>query len=162
MEEIFQTIFDSFGDLGVNTDVGESTGERNRITYFETLGEGVQFTGEMTLTVPKYDIVDNEIVDREPVTYTLTAYKEDTDEVLNPADGPDYLAKGGVVTFRDDSHQQELAGLSITVRQLSDGMRQMQVDIPPELMAYNVFITKSEDGQPVYEYYEATQPLQLT
>lgn len=162
LEEIFQTIFDSFGDLGVNTDVGESTGERNRITYFETLGEGVQFTGEMTLTVPKYDIVDNEIVDREPVTYTLTAYKEDTDEVLNPADGPDYLAKGGVVTFRDDSHQQELAGLSITVRQLSDGMRQMQVDIPPELMAYNVFITKSEDGQPVYEYYEATQPLQLT
>ena len=94
------------GGLGVNTDVGESTGQRNRITYFETLGEGVQFTGEMTLTVPKYDIVDNEIVDREPVTYTLKAYKGDTDEVLNPADGPAYLASGGVVTFRDDNHQE--------------------------------------------------------
>lgn len=162
LNKIFEDIMSDLGDLGVNTDVGESTGERNRITYFETLGEGVQFTGKMTLTVPKYDIVDNEIVEREPVTYTLRAYKGDTDEVLNPAEGPAYLASGGVVTFRDDNYQEELANLSITVRQLSDGMRQMQVDIPPELMAYNVFITKSEDGQPVYEYYEATQPLQLT
>lgn len=162
LQEIMDEIRNDLGDLGVNTDVGESTGERNRITYFETLGEGVQFTGGMTLTVPKYAIVDNEIVDREPVTYTLTAYKGDTDEVLNPADGPAYLASGGVVTFRDDNHQEELANLSISVRQLSDGMRQMQVDIPPELMAYNVFITKSENDQTVYDYYEATQPLQLT
>ena len=162
LNEIFEDIMSDLGDLGVNTDVGESTGERNRITYFETLGEGVQFTGKMTLTVPKYDIVDNEIVDRDPVTYTLTAYKGDTNEVLDPANGPEYLASGGVVTFRDDNHQEELANLSITVRQLSDGMRQMQVDIPPELMAYNVFITKSESGETVHGYYEATQPLQLT
>lgn len=161
MENYFQTIFDSLGDLGVNTDVGESTGERNRITYFETLGEGVQFTGKMTLTVPKYKIVENEIQSLPSAQYTLTAYKEDGTE-LNPADGPAYLASGGVVTFRDMSHEEELANLSITVRQLSDGMRQMQVDIPPELMAYNVFITKSESGGTVYDYYEATQPLQLT
>ena len=162
LQEIMDEIRNDLGDLGVNTDVGESTGERNRITYFETLGEGVQFTGKMTLTVPKYDIVNNEIVDRDPVTYTLTAYKGNTNEMLKPADGPTYLANGGVVTFRDDDHQEELANLSITVRQLSDGMRQMQVDIPPELMAYNVFITKSEDGKTVHDYYEATQPLQLT
>ena len=162
LQEIMDEIRNDLGDFNINDDVGESAGQRNRITYFETLGEGVQFTGEMTLTVPKYDIVDNEIVDREPVTYTLTAYKGDTDEVLKPADGPTYLANGGVVTFRDDDHQEELANLSITVRQLSDGMRQMQVDIPPELMAYNVFITKSEDGKTVHDYYEATQPLQLT
>ena len=125
------------------------------------MGEGVQFTGKMTLTVPKYKIVENEIQSLPSAQYTLTAYKEDGTE-LNPADGPAYLASGGVVTFRDDNHQEELANLSITVRQLSDGMRQMQVDIPPELMAYNVFITKSESGGTVYDYYEATQPLQLT
>ena len=127
----------------------------------------------MTLTVPKYKIVENEIQSLPSAQYTLTAYKEDGTE-LNPADGPAYLASGGVVTFRDDNHQEELANLSITVRQLSDGMRQMQadippelmaynvLDIPPELMAYNVFITKSESGGTVYDYYEATQPLQLT
>lgn len=161
LQEIMDEIRNDLGDLGVNTDVGESTGERNRITYFETLGEGVQFTGKMTLTVPKYKIVENEIQSLPSAQYTLTAYKEDGTE-LNPADGPAYLASGGVVTFRDDNHQEELANLSITVRQLSDGMRQMQVDIPPELMAYNVFITKSESGGTVYDYYEATQPLQLT
>ena len=161
LNKIFEDIMSDLGDLGVNTDVGESTGERNRITYFETLGEGVQFTGKMTLTVPKYKIVENEIQSLPSAQYTLTAYKEDGTE-LNPADGPAYLASGGVVTFRDDNHQEELANLSITVRQLSDGMRQMQVDIPPELMAYNVFITKSESGGTVYDYYEATQPLQLT
>ena len=161
LQEIMDEIRNDLGDLGVNTDVGESTGERNRITYFETLGEGVQFTGKMTLTVPKYKIVENEIQSLPSAQYNLTAYKEDGTE-LNPADGPAYLASGGVVTFRDMSHEEELANLSITVRQLSDGMRQMQVDIPPELMAYNVFITKSESGGTVYDYYEATQPLQLT
>lgn len=161
LQEIMDEIRNDLGDLGVNTDVGESTGERNRITYFETLGEGVQFTGEMTLTVPKYKIVENEIQSLPSAQYTLTAYKEDGTK-LNPADGPAYLASGGVVTFRDMSHEVELANLSITVRQLSDGMRQMQVDIPPELMAYNVFITKSESGGTVHDYYEATQPLQLT
>ena len=150
LQEIMDEIRNDLGDLGVNTDVGESTGERNRITYFETLGEGVQFTGKMTLTVPKYKIVENEIQSLPSAQYTLTAYKEDGTE-LNPADGPAYLASGGVVTFRDDNHQEELANLSITVRQLSDGMRQMQVDIPPELMAYNVFITKSESGGTVYD-----------
>lgn len=82
LQEIMDEIRNDLGDLGVNTDVGESTGERNRITYFETLGEGVQFTGKMTLTVPKYDIVNNEIVDRDPVTYTLTAYKGNKVETL--------------------------------------------------------------------------------
>ena len=177
MENYFQTIFDSLGDLGVNTDVGESTGERNRITYFETLGEGVQFTGKMTLTVPTYKVENNEVLPVDIRVYTLTAYTAEGDP-LDPANGPAYIEGGGVVTFKvtgvsvngvpanlDDSNSYDKAAqenLSITVRQLSDGMRQMQVDIPPELMAYNVFITKSESGGTVYDYYEATQPLQLT
>ena len=177
LQEIMDEIRNDLGDLGVNTDVGESTGERNRITYFETLGEGVQFTGEMTLTVPTYKVENNEVLPVDIRVYTLTAYTAEGDP-LDPANGPAYIGGGGVVTFKvtgvsvngvpanlDDSNSYDKAAqenLSITVRQLSDGMRQMQVDIPPELMAYNVFITKSETGGTVHDYYEATQPLQLT
>ena len=161
LKDIFNSIISDLGDLGVNTEIGEATGQRDRITYYETLGEGVRFTGKMTLTVPKYEIVDNEIQGRDSVIYNLTAYKEDGLE-LTPAEGPSYLANGHVVTFRANGNPAELKDLSITVRQLSDGMRQMQVDIPPELMAYNVYITKSENGQTVYDYYEATEPLKLT
>ena len=176
LQEIMDEIRNDLGDLGVNTDVGESTGERNRITYFETLGEGVQFTGEMTLTVPTYKVENNEVLPADTRVYTLTAYTAEGTS-LDPANGPAYIEGGGVVTFKvtgvsvngvpanlDDSNSYDKAAqenLSITVRQLSDGMRQMQVDIPPELMAYNVFITKSESGGTVYDYYEATQPLQL-
>lgn len=177
LNEIFEDIMSDLGNLGVNTDVGESTGERNRITYFETLGEGVQFTGKMTLTVPTYKVENNEVLPVDIRVYTLTAYTAEG-EPLDPANGPAYIEGGGVVTFKvtgvsvngvpanlDDSNSYDKAAqenLSITVRQLSDGMRQMQVDIPPELMAYNVFITKSESGETVFDYYEATQPLQLT
>ena len=177
LNEIFEDIMSDLGDLGVNTDVGESTGQRNRITYFETLGEGVQFTGKMTLTVPTYKVENNEVSSVDTRVYTLTAYTAEGTP-LDPDNGPEYIEGGGVVTFKvtgvsvdgvpanlNNSNSYDKAAqenLSITVRQLSDGMRQMQVDIPPELMAYNVFITKSESGGTVYDYYEATQPLQLT
>lgn len=81
LQEIMDEIRNDLGDLGVNTDVGESTGQRNRITYFETLGEGVQFTGEMTLTVPTYKVENNEVLPVDPRVYTLTAYTAEGEQL---------------------------------------------------------------------------------
>lgn len=178
LDDVFNTIFESLGDMDVNTDVGESTGGRNNITYYETLGDGVQFTGEMTLTVPTYTVSNNVMTPGQNRTYTLTAYKEDN-TVLDPDEGPAYIEGGGVVTFKatqvqvgngqfgnlDLSNNYDKAAdesLKITVRQISSGQRQMQVDIPPALMAYNVINTTTVDDHSTSTYYQSNGPLQLT
>lgn len=178
LENIFNTIIDSITSITGGADVGESTGGRNNITYYETLGDGVQFTGEMTLTVPTYTVSNNVMTPGQNRTYTLTAYKEDN-IVLDPDEGPAYIEGGGVVTFKatqvqvgngqfgnlDLSNNYDKAAdesLKITVRQISSGQRQMQVDIPPALMAYNVINTTTVDDHSTSTYYQSNGPLQLT
>lgn len=178
LEDIFNTIIGEITSITGGADVGESTGGRNNITYYETLGDGVQFTGEMTLTVPTYTVSNNVMTPGQNRTYTLTAYKEDN-TVLDPDEGPAYIEGGGVVTFKatqvqvgngqfgnlDLSNNYDKAAdesLKITVRQISSGQRQMQVDIPPALMAYNVINTTTVDDHSTSTYYQSNGPLQLT
>lgn len=97
LKQIFQTITGELGDLGVSTDIGESTGGRNRVRYTDTLGVGVQLTGKMTLTVPAYQITTGTdgkqtVVAGDTRVYTLQAYKENG-EKLEAEDGPGYLEK---------------------------------------------------------------------
>ena len=53
----------------------------------------------MTLTVPTYKVENNEVSSVDTRVYTLTAYRAD-DTQLDPADGPEYIEGGGVVTFK--------------------------------------------------------------
>lgn len=191
LNEAFESIFESLGDMDVNTDVGESTGGRNNVTYYETLGDGVRFTGDMTLTVPTYEIVDNAVTGTATRTYTFVAKAVNTialpddggtisaGDTMNMSNAPAYLENGGTITFEatevavdepdpgplDPENKYDKAAqenLSITVRQISSGQRQMQVDIPPELMAYNVLSTTTVDDHSTSTYYQSNGPLQLT
>ena len=184
LNQIFQTITGELGDLGVSTDIGESTGGRNRVRYTDTLGVGVQLTGKMTLTVPTYQITTGTdgkqtVVAGDTRVYTLQAYKENG-EKLEAEDGPDYLEKErGTVYFKpvsvtvgdgvpqalngsDRYDKAALESLSIQVIYTSAQTRQINAYIPPDLMAYNVFITRSEDSATAYGYYESANPIQLT
>ena len=151
LNTIFEEIVDTVTSITGGASAGETVGGRDKITYFETLGEGVQFTGEMTLRVPSYQITkdsqgNDQIVKGETKIYDLQAYATNTvgninaGDPINAENGPDYVENGGVVAFRgsDSEAQTALENLSITVRQLSSGERQMQVDIPQDLMAYNI------------------------
>ena len=168
-EKHFKEIVDTVTSITGGASAGETVGGRDKITYFETLGEGVQFTGKMTLRVPSYQITkdsqgNDQIVKGETKIYDLKAYATNTvgninaGDPINAENGPDYVENGGVVAFRgsDSEAQTALENLSITVRQLSSGERQMQVDIPQDLMAYNI-INESKNT-----YYVSDGPIQLT
>ena len=184
LEEAFNSIIDSITTTTGGVDVGEANGGRNKMTFFETLGDGVQFTGEMTLTVPTYTVDSNgQMKQDENRTYTLTPYASTTvsgegglseDAEITAENGPAYVMAGGVVRFRptevngsgldsgNEYDQAALNDLSITVRLLSSGKRQMQADIPPKLMAYNVLNTETENGQSTSTYYVSDGPVQLS
>lgn len=184
LQEAFNSIIDSITTVTGGVDVGEATGGRNKMTFFETLGDGVQFTGEMTLTVPTYTVdSDGQMKQGENRIYTLTPYASTTvsgegglseGTEITTENGPAYVMAGGVVRFRptevNDSRldsgneydQAALNDLSITVRLLSSGKRQMQADIPPKLMAYNVLNTETENGQSASTYYVSDGPVQLS
>ena len=49
LEQIFNEIIDSITSITGGEDVGESTGGRDKVTYYDTLGEGVRFTGTISL-----------------------------------------------------------------------------------------------------------------
>ena len=169
LNTIFKEIVDTVTSITGGASAGETVGGRDKITYFETLGEGVQFTGEMTLRVPSYQITkdsqgNDQIVKGETKIYDLQAYATNTvgninaGDPINAENGPDYVENGGVVAFRGSNSEAQTAleNLSITVRQLSSGERQMQVDIPQDLMAYNI-INESKNT-----YYVSDSPIQLT
>ena len=189
--DAFKSITDSLPSDIEFGDIGESTGGRNNVTYYETLGDGVRFTGDMTLTVPTYEIVGNAVTGTATRTYTFVAKAVNTialpdnggtiraGDTMNMSKAPAYLENGGTITFeatevavgeaapislvpenKYDKAAQE--NLNITVRQISSGQRQMQVDIPPELMAYNVINTTTVDGHSTSTYYQSSGPLQLT
>ena len=184
LEEAFNSIIDSITTVTGGVDVGEATGGRDKMTFFETLGDGVQFTGEMTLTVPTYTVdSDGQMKQGENRIYTLTPYASTTVNgegglsegiEITTENGPAYVMAGGVVRFRptevngsdlDSSNEYDKAALndlSITVHLLSSGKRQMQADIPPKLMAYNVLNTETENGQSASTYYVSDGPVQLS
>lgn len=184
LQEVFNSIIDSITTTTGGVDIGEATGGRNKMTFFETLGDGVQFTGEMTLTVPTYTIDGSGQMQRgESRVYTLTPYASTTvsgegslseGEEITAENGPAYVMAGGVVKFRptevngaalDSSNEYDKAALnelSVTVRLLSSGKRQMQADIPPKLMAYNVLNTETENGQSTSTYYVSDGPVRLS
>ena len=184
LTDVFNSIIDSITTTTGGVSVGEATGGRNKMTFFETLGDGVQFTGSMTLTVPTYTVDEKGQMQRgESRVYTLTPYASTTVSgdggleegvEITSENGPAYVKAGGVVKFKptkvnnttlDSSNEYDKAALnelSITVRLLSSGKRQMQVDIPPKLMAYNVLNTETENGQSTSTYYVSNGPVRLS
>lgn len=171
LEDVFNNIISSITSITGGEDVGESTGGRDKVTYYDTLGEGVRFTGTMTLRVPKFDQTENGgLTQGNTDVYELTAYAAvnaggiNADTQMNMENAPDYLAAGGRIEFRPSSeYQKALEGLNVSVTMLSSGKRQLQVDIPPSLMAYNIINTNTtETTGTTYAYYEAKEPLQLT
>lgn len=171
LEQIFNEIIDSITSITGGEDVGESTGGRDKVTYYDTLGEGVRFTGTMTLSVPRFDQTENGgLTQGKTDEYQLTAYAAVTigdinaGTQMNMENAPAYLAAGGRIEFRPDAADAEaLKGLNVSVTMLSSGKRQLQVDIPPSLMAYNIINTNTtETTGTTYAYYEAEEPLQLS
>lgn len=171
LEQIFNEIISSITSITGGEDVGESTGGRDKVTYYDTLGEGVRFTDTMTLRVPKFDQTeDGGLTQGNTDVYQLTAYAAVTigdiaaGTQMNMKNAPAYLAAGGRIEFRPSSeYQKALEGLNVSVTMLSSGKRQLQVDIPPSLMAYNIINTNTtETTGTTYAYYEAKEPLQLT
>lgn len=170
LEDVFNNIISSITSITGGEDVGESTGGRDKVTYYDTLGEGVRFTGTMTLSVPRFDQTENGgLTQGKTDEYQLTAYAAVTigdipaDTQMNMENAPDYLAAGGRIEFRPSSeYQKALEGLNASVTMLSSGKRQLQVDIPPSLMAYNIINTNTTETGTPYAYYEAAEPLQLS
>lgn len=171
LEDIFNNIISSITSITGGEDVGESTGGRDKVTYYDTLGEGVRFTGTMTLSVPRFDQTENGgLTQGNTDVYELTAYAAvdagdiAADTQMDMENAPDYLAAGGRIEFRPSSeYQKALEGLNVSVTMLSSGKRQLQVDIPPSLMAYNIINTNTtETTGTTYAYYEAKEPLQLS
>lgn len=170
LEQIFNEIIDSITSITGGEDVGESTGGRDKVTYYDTLGEGVRFTGTMTLRVPKFDQTeDGGLAQGKTDEYQLIAYAAvdaggiNADTQMNMENAPDYLAAGGRIEFRPSSeYQKALEGLNVSVTMLSSGKRQLQVDIPPSLMAYNIINTNTTEDGTTYDYYEAAEPLRLS
>ena len=189
LEEAFNSIIDSITTTTGGVDVGEATGGRNKMTFFETLGDGVQFTGGMTLTVPTYTVdSDGQMQQGENRIYTLTPYASTTvngEGGLNAGveitteNGPAYVMAGGVVKYKatavevgnagetelsdDDAYDKAARDeLNITVRLLSSGKRQMQADIPPKLMAYNVLNTETTGDKTKNTYYVSDGPVRLS
>lgn len=171
LEDVFNNIISSITSITGGEDVGESTGGRDKVTYYDTLGEGVRFTGTMTLSVPRFDQTENGgLTQGKTDVYELTAYAAVTigdiaaGTQMNMENAPDYLAAGGRIEFRPDAADAEaLKGLNVSVTMLSSGKRQLQVDIPPSLMAYNIINTNTtETTGTTYAYYEAKEPLRLS
>lgn len=170
LEDVFNNIISSITSITGGADVGESTGGRDKVTYYDTLGEGVRFTGTMTLSVPRFEQTENGgLAQGETDEYQLTAYAAVTigdipaDTLMDMGNAPAYLAAGGRIEFRPSAGDQAaLEGLNVSVTMLSSGKRQLQVDIPPSLMAYNIINTNTTETGTPYAYYEAAEPLQLS
>lgn len=171
LEDVFNNIISSITSITGGEDVGESTGGRDKVTYYDTLGEGVRFTGTMTLRVPRFDQTeDGGLAQGKTDEYQLTAYAAvdaggiNADTQMNMENAPVYLAAGGRIEFRPSAGDQAaLEGLNVSVTMLSSGKRQLQVDIPPSLMAYNIINTNTtETTGTTYAYYEAKEPLRLS
>ncbi|MFQ7242313.1 Cna B-type domain-containing protein [Agathobaculum sp.] len=170
LEDIFNNIISSITSITGGATTGETVGGRDKVTYYDTLGEGVRFTGTMTLRVPRFDQTENGgLTQGETDEYQLTAYAAvaaggiNAGTQMNMENAPAYLAAGGRIEFRPSSeYQKALEGLNVSVTMLSSGKRQLQVDIPPSLMAYNIINTNTTEGGTTYDYYEAKEPLRLT
>ena len=175
LQEIFNSIIGSITSITGGASVGEEHGNRNSMHFYETLGDGVSFTGEATLTVPTYTVNEGVMTKGESRVYELQFVATDTKggvtegTVLTGENGPAYIEAGGVAKAEavsvngsaldvgnayDKSVRNEL---DITVRQLENGKRQMNYYIPPQLMAYNVLNTTDEGTT----YFES-EPIQLT
>lgn len=180
LEEIFQSIIEDISQITGGVSVGEDTGGRNKMNFYDTLGEGVSFTGEAQLTVPTWREEDGQMVTGDTRVYDLhfeaTTANEDLGisigDTLTGENGPAYIQAGGVAkavadtvtvgngnaqaldeeNAYDKSVQDEL---TVTVRQLENGKRQLNYYIPAQLMAYNVLNTTTND------YFESA-PIQLT
>lgn len=180
LEEIFQSIIKDISQITGGVSVGEDTGGRNKMNFYDTLGEGVSFTGEAQLTVPTWREDDGKMAVGDTRVYGLhfeaTTANDDLGikigETLTGENGPAYIQAGGVakavadtVTVGSGNAQQlsednaydksVLSELTITIRQLENGKRQMNYYIPAQLMAYNVLNTTTK------VYFESA-PIQLT
>ena len=181
---IFQSFLDDIQTGGTVVDVGESTGNRNKMTFFETLGDGVRLNGTGTLVVPTYTISeDKQMAAGDTRTYTLGMFKLEGENYieLNDTDAIDWVEnQNGTVYLRptkvtvgedgteqdlDNTNEYDLAArdeFSFSVTALaSTGQRQVQVSIPSKLMAYNVLSSSSAGGETTYDYY-ASAPVQVT
>lgn len=178
LEEIFQSIIKDISQITGGVNVGEDTGGRNKMNFYDTLGEGVSFTGEAQLTVPTWRENDGQMVVDDTRVYDLKFVATDSrgdvqeGETLTGENGPAYIQAGGVakavaetVTVgngnaqslnTDNAYDKSVQNeLTITVRQLENGKRQLNYYIPAQLMAYNVLNTTTDD------YFESA-PIQLT
>ncbi len=177
---IFQSFLDDIQTGGTVVDVGESTGNRNKMTFFETLGDGVRLNGTGTLVVPTYTISeDKQMAAGDTRTYTLGMFKpdgtplaeEDAITWVDRDNGTVYLrptkvtVNGTTSDLDPDNNGYDLAArdeFSFSVTALaSTGQRQVQVSIPSKLMAYNVLSSSTSGGETTYSYYAST-PVQVT
>ena len=175
LEEIFQSIIKDISQITGGVNVGEDTGGRNKMNFYDTLGEGVSFTGEAQLTVPTWREENGQMVTGDTRVYDLHFEATTANEglginigaILTGENGPAYIQAGGVAKAKavsvnggnldagnayDKSVQDEL---TITVRQLENGKRQLNYYIPAQLMAYNVLNTTTN------AYFESA-PIQLS
>lgn len=176
LEDIFDSIIGEITSITGGESVGESTGGRNKMTFFETLGDQVRLNGEFTLEVPTYTTEDGEMKAGPTRTYTLEAFTSADGGQGTELTGPEaqkWVEEGNTLYLRptgvsvdggsagnlDSNNSYDKAALeelSVTVRQLQSGKRQLQAAIPPGLMAYNVLNEKTtEDQQTTHSYYES-------
>lgn len=180
LERIFRDLSESLASDPEIVDVGESTGNRNKMTFFETLGDGVRLNGTGTLVVPTYTISEDKQMEAgDTRTYTLGMFKpdgtplaeEDAITWVDRDNGTVYLRPTEVAVGSDtpgpldETNEYDKAALeefSFSVTALaSTGQRQVQVSIPSKLMAYNVLSSSTSGGETIYDYY-ASAPVQVT
>ena len=196
LNNIFNSIIDSITSITGGVSVGESTGGRDKMNFYETLGDGVQFTGDpFTLTVPTYSSDGESILKGDTFQYSLkpraqTTVQMDGETVaagteITAENGPAYLEAGGIVEFvpeetvgvlpaaggseetrtfnadENDYDKSVQSELTVQVRLLSSGKRQLQVSIPSKLMAYNILISETENGNTTITGYYQSAPITL-
>ncbi|MGI6181672.1 MAG: Cna B-type domain-containing protein, partial [Agathobaculum sp.] len=174
LENIFNTIVGEITSITGGENVGESTGGRNNMNFFDTLGEQVRLNGDFKLEVPTYTTVENEMKAGKTRTYTLAPHKKVSGEYVSVSgqeaqtlvnSGETLYLRPTAVTVDTDTTDLDatsnaydkaaLNELEVTVRKLQNGRRQLQVSIPPDLMAYNVLNVKEANGQKTASYYES-------
>lgn len=166
LEKIFNEIIGSITSISGVEKPGESTGDRDKITFVDTLGEGVTLAPQMSLNVPTIIRTSNvEMKVGDPKNYTLVVYAGD-EQLTSVEEIEDHLKNSGdVITYKvnnatgtDEYDTAAVSELSVKATMTTSGRIQIDYAIPSALMAYNVRIT-TDSGT---EYFDELGPIQLT
>lgn len=165
LKEIFDSIIGSITSTTGGSNVGESTGGRDKIAFVDTLGDGVTLDPQMNLSVPTYTTNGDQMVAGNTRTYNLIAYADSQQLTSAEAIENHLSTTGNVVTYRvanatgSDKYDQAAATqLLVTATKTTSGRIQIDYAIPADLMPYNVRI--ENNGQT--DYFDDLGPIRLT